>query len=117
ATLISDRLFKIGDWIVVGETQGVVEDVAFRSTHLRTFENELVTIPNSLLVTTAIKNKGGRAFRVYSTRFLLEPGPAPGRVPQLADALQRRLLTLPGLTTRKATVYAPAADRGPAWLR
>jgi MscS family membrane protein len=116
ATLISDRLFKIGDWIVVGDTQGVVEEVAFRNTHLRTFENELVTIPNSLLVTTAIKNKGGRAFRVYSTRFLLDPGPAPGRVPQLADSLQRRLLTLPGLTTRKASVYAPA-DRGPVLLK
>jgi MscS family membrane protein len=118
AALISERPFKIGDWIVVGDNQGVVEEVAFRATHLRTFEDEVVTIPNSLLVTTAVKNKGGRAFRAYSTRFLLEPGPAPDRVPQLADALQRRLLTLPGLTTRKATVYAPpAAGRGPVLLK
>src|SRR5262249_59938636 len=58
-----------------------------------------------------------RAFRVYSTRFLIEPGPAPGRVPQLADALQRRLLALQGLTTRKASAYAPAADRGPVLLK
>jgi MscS family membrane protein len=117
ATLISERPFKIGDWIVVGDTQGVVEEVAFRATQLRTFEDELVTIPNSVLVSTAIKNKGGLAFRVYSTYFLLEPGPAPGRVPQLADALQRRLRTLPALTTHKATVYAPAADRGPVLLK
>src|SRR5262249_56899205 len=96
ATLIGERPFKIGDWIVVGETEGVVEEVAFRATHLRTFEDELVTIPNSLLVTTAIKNKGGRAFRAYSARFLLEPGPATGRAPELADALQRRLRRLPG---------------------
>src|SRR5262249_59110366 len=109
--------FKIGDWIVVGDTQGVVEEVAFRATLLRTFEDELVTIPNSLLVTTAITNKGGRAFRAYSTRFLLDPGPAPGRVPELAEALQRRLLTLPGLTTRKASVFAPAADQGPGLLK
>src|SRR5262249_10978281 len=85
--------------------------------HIRTFEDELVTIPNALLVTTAIKNRGGRAFRVYRTHFLLEPGLAPGRVTQLTDALQRRLLTLPGLTTPKATVYAPAEDRGPVLLK
>jgi MscS family membrane protein len=117
AALIGERPFKIGDWIVVGDTQGVVEEVAFRATHLRTFEDEVVTIPNSLLVTSAITNKGGRAFRVYSTRFLLDPGPDPGRVPQLADALQRRLLALPGLTTRKASVYAPAAEGGPVSLK
>ena len=117
ATLISDRPFKIGDWIVVGDTQGVVQKVAFRTTQLRTFEGELVTIPNALLVTTAIKNKGGRAFRVYSTRFLLEPDLPPGRVTELADVLQRRLRALPGLITRKATVYAPAADRGPVLLK
>ena len=46
ATLISDRPFKIGDWIAVGETQGLVEDVAFRATQVRTFEDGLVTIPN-----------------------------------------------------------------------
>jgi MscS family membrane protein len=117
ATLITDRPFKIGDWIVVGDTQGVVEEVLFRATHLRTFEGERVTMPNSLLVTTAIKNKGGRAFRVYSTHFLVEPDSAPGRVPQLADVLQRRLLTLPGLTAHKASVYAPASDRGPVLLK
>src|SRR5262249_51639474 len=117
ATLISERPFKIGDWIVVGDIQGVVEEVAFRATHLRTFEDELVTIPNSLLVNTAIKNKGGRAFRVYSTHFLLDPDAAPGRVRQLADVLQRRLLTLPGLTAHKAAVYAPAAGQGPVLLK
>ena len=52
-----------------------------------------------------------------STHYLLEPGPAPGRLTELTDALKRRLLTLPGLTTRKATVYAPAAERGPALLK
>jgi MscS family membrane protein len=117
ATLISERPFKIGDWIVVGDTQGVVEEVAFRATQLRTFEDKVVIIPNSLLVTTAFKNRGGRAFRVYRSDFLLEPGPAPGRVTQLADVLQRRLRTMPALTTRKATVYASAADREPVLLK
>ena len=78
AALISERPFKIGDWIVVGDTEGVVQEVAFRTTQLRTFEDELVTIPNSLLVTTAIKNKGGRAFRVFSTALPARPGHGPG---------------------------------------
>src|SRR5262249_12243649 len=56
-------------------------------------------------------------FRVYRSDFLLEPGQAPGKVTQLTDVLQRRLRTLPGLTTHKATVYAPAAERGPVLLK
>jgi len=102
---------------VVGDTQGVVEEVAFRATHVRTFEDDLVAVPNALLVTTAFKNRGGRAFRVYRSDFLLEPGLDPDRVTQLTDVLLRRLRTLPGLTTRKATAYAPAAGRGPVVLK
>ena len=36
---------------------------------------------------------------------------------QLVDALQRQLATLPGLTVRKATVYAPRGGPGAGVLK
>src|SRR5262249_52400165 len=58
ATLIGGRAFQIGGWIVVGGTQGGVEGVAFRATQSPTLVDRLVSRPNSLLVTTAFKNRG-----------------------------------------------------------
>ncbi len=54
--IILDKPFKVGDWIVVDGTEGVVENISFRSTRLRTFANEVVYIPNNMLSNTHIKN-------------------------------------------------------------
>lgn len=51
-----DRPFTRGDWIVVGEQEGVVEEIGIRVTRIRTFANSLITIPNAQLTTTAITN-------------------------------------------------------------
>lgn len=54
--IILDKPFKIGDWISANGIEGVVESVSFRSTCIRTFPQELVYIPNSLLSNTPITN-------------------------------------------------------------
>lgn len=45
--IVADEKFAIGDWIRWGDEEGVVEDISFRVTRVRTFDNELVTVPNS----------------------------------------------------------------------
>ena len=42
-----DKPFVIGDWIETGDLEGVVEDISFRSTRLRTFTQGQVIIPTS----------------------------------------------------------------------
>lgn len=59
-TIVADRPFQIGDWIKVGDTEGNVEDIGFRSTRIRTFYNSLVTIPNSIMAKEKIDNMGAR---------------------------------------------------------
>lgn len=54
--IIIDKPFVIGDWISANGIEGTVEKITFRSTCLRTFPQELVYIPNSLLSNTAITN-------------------------------------------------------------
>ncbi len=53
--LMSDT-FSQGDWIVVDDKEGVVVEIGLRVTTIRTFDNALISIPNSKLANEAIKN-------------------------------------------------------------
>ena len=54
--IFTDRPFRIGDWIEWDGNAGVVEDISLRVTRVRTFDNELLTVPNSNLTDDVIKN-------------------------------------------------------------
>ena len=54
--IFTDRPFRIGDWIEWDGHSGVVEDISLRVTRVRTFDNELLTVPNSQLTGGVIKN-------------------------------------------------------------
>ncbi|GGL60190.1 mechanosensitive ion channel family protein [Halocalculus aciditolerans] len=54
--IYTDKPFKIGDWIEWDGNSGIVEDISFRVSRVRTFDNELLTVPNSALTDGVIKN-------------------------------------------------------------
>ncbi|WP_390078799.1 mechanosensitive ion channel family protein [Halogranum rubrum] len=54
--IFTDRPFRIGDWIEWDGNSGIVEDISFRVTRVRTFDNELLTVPNSQLTDGVVKN-------------------------------------------------------------
>ncbi len=52
--LLAEAPFKVGDVIKVGETTGVVMTIDMLSVKLRTFDNQMVRIPNEALVKTEV---------------------------------------------------------------
>jgi len=44
--LMFSRPFKIGDWVTVGDHEGTVTEISIMSTRLRSFDGEVVTLPN-----------------------------------------------------------------------
>lgn len=54
--LVTDKPFSIGDWIQTPSVEGVVEDIGFRSTRIRTHADALVTVPNATLSGEAVTN-------------------------------------------------------------
>jgi small conductance mechanosensitive channel len=54
--IYTDKPFRIGDWIEWDGNSGIVEDISLRVTRVRTFDNELLTVPNSDLMDGVIKN-------------------------------------------------------------
>jgi small-conductance mechanosensitive channel len=54
--LLIEQPFRIGDRIDVGETSGVIGRVRFRSTWVRTYDNEIIIVPNSEFTTHRVTN-------------------------------------------------------------
>jgi hypothetical protein len=42
-----DRPFQIGDWIHVDGAEGIVEEVGFRTTRVRAFDDAMLIVPNA----------------------------------------------------------------------
>jgi small-conductance mechanosensitive channel len=54
--IIQDEPFTVGDWIEWNGNEGVVREIQLRVTKLDTFDNQLVTVPNSDLAGSAVVN-------------------------------------------------------------
>lgn len=54
--ILLDKPFEENEWIKTNNIEGVVQEISFRSTKIRTFANEEVYIPSSLLVNAPIIN-------------------------------------------------------------
>ena len=67
--MIFDDSFSQGDWIETSDVQGTVIEIGFISTTIRTFDNAMITVPNSTLANSAIKNwskrKLGRRIKMH----------------------------------------------------
>jgi MscS family membrane protein len=55
-TVFMDKPFRINDRIKIGDYDGVITEMGLRTSRLRTLENRLVFIPNSLFASTPIEN-------------------------------------------------------------
>lgn len=55
-TILLDTPFKVGDAIKVQDIEGVVEEIGFRSTRIRTLYNSLIILPNSVVAKEKIDN-------------------------------------------------------------
>ena len=63
--ILTDKPFVIGDWIEVDKYQGTVIDITFRSTRIKSYDNSVVTIPNSTITSNYVVNWN----RLTSRRF------------------------------------------------
>jgi MscS family membrane protein len=85
--VLTDRTYQIGDFVRIGDTEGVVEDIGIRTTTLRDTGKLLVSIPNSTVVNATVINTTRRTHRLIDMHVTLDP-----ETPNLAiETFLRRL--------------------------
>ncbi len=113
-TVLFDRPFEVGDWIVTSGAEGTVETVGFRSTRIRTFYNSLVTLPNSHLTTAAVDNMGRRRYRRIKTTLGVQYDTSPDQLEDFCEGIRELILSHPN--TRKDYFHVYLHDFGSSSL-
>ncbi len=114
ATVLIDRPFGVGDWVVIGDVEGTVEQIGFRSTRLRTFYNSLITVPNANLVRAAVDNYGARRYRRWKCNVGVQYDTPPEKLVAFCEGVRELVRTHP--YTRKDYFQVWLNQFGPSSL-
>jgi MscS family membrane protein len=112
-TVIIDRPFQIGDYVVLGkDLEGSIEEVGFRSTRIRTPVNSLVTLPNSVLANMAIDNYGMRRVRRFRTSLQMEYSTPIPKLQEFCDRIKYQIQLNPVILKedQSVTIYELGAS-------
>jgi small-conductance mechanosensitive channel len=62
--LMFSRPFEVGDWVEVGDHEGTVTEISIMSTRLRSFDGEVITMPNDEVRSGSIVDRSRRNVEV-----------------------------------------------------
>lgn len=100
-----DKPFQIGDQVMVDGHHGIVEEIGFRSTRIRTFEHSVVSIPNAKMADAAINNFGVRPFRRFRTMLGISYSTTPAQVEAFTEGIKALILQSPATRKDAFDVY------------
>ncbi len=102
--VLSDKPFRVGDWVLVDGQEGVVEGIGFRSTRIRTFSKSLIIVPNKLLTEQRIENWSAMTRRRVKMSLGLLYNTPPEAMVRFVDGLRALLQADEGVETDTVTV-------------
>ncbi len=70
--VVTDKAMKIGDFIEVDGVSGTVDAIGFLSVRVHTADNQLVRIPNSLVINNKLKNYATYDYRRHVFEFSVD---------------------------------------------
>jgi len=112
--IMLDKPFRVGDWVKVGDQEGTVEDIGFRSTRIRTFYNSLISVPSSTLAMNSIDNLGARTYRREVITIGVTYDTPPEKIEAFCEAIKNIILANPN--TRKDYFHIVFNDFGASSL-
>lgn len=88
-TIMLDRPFEVGDYIVVGDTGGTVENIGIRSTRLRASSGEQLVFGNDDLLTSRIRNMKRMEDRRAVLTLRVGYDTPPDKIERIPDMVQQ----------------------------
>lgn len=95
--VLVDKPFTIGDWIKVGNTEGIIEKVGFRSSRLRTFDRTIIIIPNRRLIDSEVENYSQRGIRRVKQTVGAIYGYSKAELTVAMQAMKTEISKVPGV--------------------
>lgn len=87
--IFSDKPFQLGDWISIGNIEGTVEEVGFRTTRVRQFDQALVTVPNSQFISQGIINYSAMKKRRINFYLGITYGTSVSKVKDVVEGIKK----------------------------
>ena len=89
--ILLDKPFSVGDWITVGDVEGEVIDINFRSTRIRSMDHSVIIITNSQICASTVQNAALRTMRPYKFTLGVTYGTTRAQLEKLMADLQAML--------------------------
>lgn len=90
-TIFLDKPFVAGDVVQVGDIQGTVEKVGFRSTRIRTLDKSFLTLPNKMMIDQALDNLTQRRFRRAKFMIGLSYSTPPAVIESICEEIREAI--------------------------
>ena len=93
-----DRPFAVGDLVKIGDVQGHVEKVGFRSTRIRTLDKTFLSVPNKKITDTFLDNLSHRTARRVNQVIGLAYDTTSDQLKKVIDDMHHHLQYRDGLS-------------------
>lgn len=103
-TLVLEHPFGIGDYIILSNVEGTVEDISFRSTRIRNADNVVITIENSKVCAEYIQNANQRTSRLWQFTLGLTYDTTEEQIQRVTQDLTQLLQEQPTVQPNGVTV-------------
>jgi small-conductance mechanosensitive channel len=101
-SIVFDKPFVVGDFIVVGDHRGTVERIGIKTTRLRSLDGEQLVISNSELSTTRIRNFKRMEERRILFRIGVVYGTPPDTMEKIPGIIGEIIAGIPGTRFERA---------------
>ncbi|MDD3591570.1 MAG: mechanosensitive ion channel family protein [Sulfurovum sp.] len=97
-SLLADRTIRIGEWIIVNNVEGVVEDIGMRTTKIRSFDKSVITVPNHVIANSPIENFSRRGVRRIRMHVGLTYATTTEQITAIVNDIKTMLQTHEGIS-------------------
>jgi len=103
--ILTDNIFKIGEWVKIGDAEGIVEDIGMRTTKIRAFDKRLIVVPNSVIANSNVENFSRRDRRRIMMRLGLTYDTTLETMEKILNEIRDMLLNHPDIHNEPVLIY------------
>ena len=103
--ILTDNMFKIGEWVKIGNAEGIVEDIGMRTTKIRAFDKRLIVVPNSVVANSNVENFSRRDRRRIMMRIGLTYDTSVELMEKILKEIREMLINHPHIHNEPILIY------------